>query len=182
MTDRPHPTSRELFLGFFSVGINGFGGVMPWARRMIVDQRRWLSADEFIDALAMCQFLPGPNIVNLAVVLGSRFRGPLGSASAVLGILLAPMAIVIAAYSLLGAFASDPVVVGALHGLAAAGAALVASMACKLALPAIRRRDIWALLMGLVAVVAVAVFRLPLIVTLLVLAPVAVAGCRRARR
>jgi len=72
------PTIGALFAGFFSIGICGFGGVLPWARRMIVEQRRWLTAAEFTDLLALCQFLPGPNIINLSVALGSRFRGPRG--------------------------------------------------------------------------------------------------------
>ena len=69
------PTTAALFLGFLSIGIIGFGGVLPWARRMMVEQRRWLTPAEFTDLLGLCQFLPGPNIVNLAVALGSRFRG-----------------------------------------------------------------------------------------------------------
>ena len=71
---QPAPSLSDLFRGFLGIGLTGFGGVLPWARRMVVDQRRWLSASEFLDLLALCQFLPGPNVVNLSVALGSRFR------------------------------------------------------------------------------------------------------------
>ena len=91
----PTPRLTSLFAGFFSIGIVGFGGVLPWARRMIVEQRMWLTPSEFNDLLALCQFLPGPNIVNMAVALGGRFRGVAGSAACLVGLLAAPMAIVI---------------------------------------------------------------------------------------
>ena len=68
-------TARDLFLGFLKVGIQGFGGVLPWARRMIVEERHWLSEVEFTDLLSLCQLLPGPNIVNVSVALGHRFAG-----------------------------------------------------------------------------------------------------------
>lgn len=175
------PTATDLFTGFLFAGINGFGGVMPFARRIIVERRRWLTAEEFIDLLAMCQFLPGPNIVNLAVALGGRFRGPRGALASLGGILLAPMAIVVGCYLLIGSVSDAPAVVGALHGLAAAAAGLVLSMAAKLALPMLRRRDLWAMVVALLAVAGVALLRLPLITVLLVLAPLAIMGERMRR-
>lgn len=72
------PSLLALFLGFLSVGMYGFGGVLPWARRMVVEQRRWLTAAEFADLLGLCQFLPGGNIMNLTVAVGARFRVPPG--------------------------------------------------------------------------------------------------------
>jgi len=76
MSDGPAmPTVGELFRGLLSIGIIGFGGVLPWARRMVVEQRRWLTPAEFTDLLGLCQFLSGPNIVNFATAVGSRFRG-----------------------------------------------------------------------------------------------------------
>ena len=92
---RMPPTAGEIFSGFLSVGIIGFGGVLPWARRMIVEQRRWLTPAEFTDMLGLCQFLPGPNVINISVALGGRFHGPLGSLSAFTGLMAAPMAIVL---------------------------------------------------------------------------------------
>ncbi len=78
---RPDPSLYDLFAGFFVVGVFGFGGVLPWARRLIVEQRRWLTQAEFNEMLGLCQFLPGGNIMNVTVALGSRFRGVPGAAA-----------------------------------------------------------------------------------------------------
>jgi chromate transporter len=161
--------------GFFVIGICGFGGVMPWARRITVESRRWLSEDEFVDALAMCQFVPGPNIVNFSVALGSRFGGPLGSLACVIGLLAAPMVLVICTSLVIDSVADRPEVVGALHGMAAVAAALVVGMAVKVAMPMIRRRDWLAIGMALAAFASVAFLRIGLLPTLLVLGPTAVA-------
>ena len=169
------PGIAELARGFFVIGICGFGGVMPWARRITVESRRWLSEDEFVDALAMCQFVPGPNIVNFSVSLGSRFHGPLGALASVLGLLAAPMVLVVCTSLVIERVANHPVVVGALHGMAAVAAALVVGMAVKVAMPMIRRRDWLAIAMATVAFVVVAVFRVGLVPTLLVMAPAGVA-------
>jgi chromate transporter len=174
-TGVPTPGIPELVRGFFVIGICGFGGVMPWARRITVESRRWLSEDEFVDALAMCQFVPGPNIVNFSVSLGSRFHGPLGSLACVLGLLAAPMVLVICTSLVIERVADHPVVVGALHGMAAVAAALVVGMAVKVAMPMVRRRDWLAIALASVAFAAVAVFRVGLVPTLLVMAPVGVA-------
>src|SRR4051812_50080988 len=75
----PHPPSlAELFVAFAKMSLAGFGGVLVWARRGIVEQHRWMTADEFNETFALCHFLPGPNIVNLSVVFGSRFGGIAG--------------------------------------------------------------------------------------------------------
>ena len=79
-TPPPSPVSRAtLFAAFLKIGLLGFGGVMPWARRVLVEERAWLSDREFAELLGMCQVLPGPNVVNLAVILGARWQGAVGS-------------------------------------------------------------------------------------------------------
>src|SRR4051794_3994346 len=89
----PEPvTLGALFTGFFSIGVSGFGGVLPFARRLLVEQKRWLDEAEFNDVLGMCQILPGPNVVNVSIVVGSRFHGLAGAAAAFSGLLLAPLA------------------------------------------------------------------------------------------
>src|SRR5215470_7099142 len=90
------PTVIDLFATFAQISLCGFGGVLAWSRRMIVDNRGWMSAQEFNEAYALCQFLPGPNVVNLSVVFGSRIRGPLGAMAALVGLLGPPMLIVLA--------------------------------------------------------------------------------------
>src|SRR4051794_770443 len=100
---RAPPSLAALFLGFFVVGLCGFGGVLPWARRMVVEQRRLMAAAEFTDLLGLCQFLPGGNIMNVTIALGARFHGVLGATAAFLGLMTAPVAIVIG----LGAIYND---------------------------------------------------------------------------
>ena len=176
------PGLAQLFAGFFVVGISGFGGVMPWARRMVVEQRRWLSEDEFVDALSMCQLVPGPNIVNFAVGLGGRFHGVPGAVACVTGLLAAPMVLVVGASLLLERFGDRPAVSGALHGMAAVAVALVVTMGVKVAGPLWRRRDWPGMAMAAVAFAAIAMLRLPLLPSLLALAPVSVMLTRFARR
>jgi chromate transporter len=173
----PAPSVRALFAGFFGIGIIGFGGVLPWARRMIVEQRQWLSATEFTDLLALCQFLPGPNIVNMAVAIGARFRGLIGSVAAVTGLLAAPMVIVIALGGIYERYEHVPTVARAFGGLAAAASGLVVAMAGRIAAP---QRDHWAgIAVAVVTFAAVALLRTPLLPTMLVMAPVSILLCRR---
>ncbi|MBV9076706.1 MAG: chromate transporter, partial [Methylobacteriaceae bacterium] len=75
----PPPSPAELFLGFAAISALAFGGVLPWARYMLVEKRRWLTGPEFTDLLSICQLLPGPNIVNVSVAVGGRFHGPRGA-------------------------------------------------------------------------------------------------------
>src|SRR5690349_19518579 len=90
----PHPPSPAgLFVAFAKMSLAGFGGVLVWARRGIVEQRRWMTAEEFNETFALCHFLPGPNIVNLSVVFGSRFGGILGGLAAFAGLIGPPMLI-----------------------------------------------------------------------------------------
>lgn len=173
----PAPELHELFAGFLGISVMGFGGVLPWARRMIVEQRRWLTGPEFTDLLALCQFLPGPNIVNVSVALGSRFRGVPGALAALVGLLAAPMVIVIGLGGLYNQFGQDPVVRRAFAGLASAASGLVVAMACRIAWP-IRAR--WGpVMVACVTFTAIAVLRLPLLPTLLVLAPCSILLLRR---
>jgi chromate transporter len=97
------PGLSELFFGFLTVAMSGFGGVLPWARRVFVEQRRWLSEREFAEALALCQFLPGPNIVNMGVIVGSRFHGAAGAVVSVAGLVGAPLLIMMACGALYSA-------------------------------------------------------------------------------
>jgi chromate transporter len=177
---REPPTVAALFWGFLSIGVIGFGGVLPWARRMMVEQRGWLSAAEFTDLLGLCQFLPGPNIVNLSVALGSRFRGLPGAVAALVGLISLPVVIVVSLGSLYAAYSDHPVVARAAGGLAAAASALVVATSIKIAAPL---RGHWpGIAIAAVVVVAIAVLHLPLLPTMLVLAPASVLAHRLLRR
>ena len=150
----------------------GFGGVLPLARRMVVEDRRWLDAAEFADLLGLCQFLPGGNIINLSVAIGLRFRGVPGAIASLVGLLAAPSVIVVLLGMVYDRFASDPVVLHVFAGLAAAAAGLLVALAIKLLLP-LWRKPVPAGL-AVLCFLAVAVFRFPLLPTMLVLAPVSI--------
>jgi chromate transporter len=169
------PTVLDLFLAFSGVAVMGFGGVMPFARRMLVDQRQWMTPDRFNEALALAQFLPGGNILNLAVIVGQRFHGAAGSLAAVAGLLAGPVVIV----SLLGLayvrYGENASVRGALAGVAAAAAGLLLAMAGRMAEPLVRRGAAAPLALAGLAFVAIAVAGLPLASVLAVFVPVSVA-------
>ena len=126
------PDLRALFLGFSSVGLSGFGGVLPFARRMLVEQKRWMSADEFNTQLGLCQFLPGPNVINLSVLVGKRYQGVAGAIVAPLGLLAAPLLIVLLLALAYDRWGSLPLAQGMLRGIAAAGCGLLFAMAWRM--------------------------------------------------
>ncbi len=175
------PGPLVLFLAFLGVAVQSFGGVLPFARRMLVDRRGWLSAAEFDETLALCQSLPGPNIVNLSTVVGWRFAGAGGAAAAVLGLMGAPVAIVLVLAELYGRYGAVGRAPAAIGGLGAAAAGLVAATAARMALPLMRRRPVTASLFIAAAFALIGVARLPLIWVMPVLAPLAVAVAWRRR-
>lgn len=162
------PTIAELFAGFLHLGLIGFGGVLPMARRMVVEKRRWLTEAEFIDLLGLCQFLPGGNIINLSVAVGLRFRGVAGAVASLLGLIAAPSAIVILLGVVYDRFKDDPRVEHLFAGLAAAAAGLLVAMAVKIALP-LRRKPV-GIVIATLCFIAIALLRLPLLPTMVVLA------------
>ncbi len=166
------PSKLGLFTGFFVAGITGFGGVLPVARRLIVEDRRWLSGAEFTELLALCQFVPGANVCNMSVALGFRFHGLLGALAAVTGLLAAPVAIALGLGGLYAEYRHIPIVQHGFVGLAAAAAGLILGTAFKIAWPL---RGEWrsVLVIGIV-VVAIDGLRLPLLPAMLVLAPFSV--------
>jgi chromate transporter len=172
--ERKIPSLSELFFGFLTVALSGFGGVLPWARRVFVERRGWLDEREFAEALALCQFLPGPNIVNMGVIVGSRFHGAAGAISAVAGLVGAPLLIFMACGALYGRYGDLASLRGALAGLAAGAAGLLVAMAIKMSLPLIRERNLAPLAFAFAGFVAVGLLRLPLYWVVLVLAPLSI--------
>ncbi|MEO8305968.1 MAG: chromate transporter [Betaproteobacteria bacterium] len=165
-------TTGDLFWGFLKVGVSGFGGVLPFAHRSIVEHNRWLTEPEFTEALSLAQFLPGPNIVNLSVIIGRRFQGPIGAAAATLGLMLMPLAIVLLLAMLFAQFAHVEAVRNACAGVSAGASGLVLSIALKMARP-MRRLP---LQLGIAATTfaAIALLRVPLPWALGVLAPLSI--------
>jgi chromate transporter len=176
----PRPSVSELFLRFSQVGASGFGGVMPWARRMLVEERRWLTDDEFSETLSLCQVLPGPNIVNVAVSVGTRFRGARGAVAAFMGLLCAPFAIILVLGALFTQYGELPAVSAAFRGISAAAAGLVLAMGLKMA--ASRRLRSPMAVFALAAFAGIALARLPLGPFLLVAAPASIAAAAWMKR
>ncbi len=169
------PSLKELFVSFAVVSVSGLGGALPWARRMIVEQKRWMTTEEFNEAFALSQFLPGPNLVNFSVVFGSRFGGAAGAAVAFAGLMGPPLAIVTVLAVLYAQYGELEVLGRILSGIAAAAAGLLIAVVGKMAMPLFTRRWNWATGIAILAFVGVAVMRWPLPYVFGVLAPIAVA-------
>jgi chromate transporter len=171
----PAPTLLELFLAFALISLCGFGGVLAWSRRMLVEERKWMTPEEFNDAYALCQFLPGPNVVNLSVVFGRRIRGPVGAAVALVG-LIGPPFVIVAFVSLIYArFGEIAALQRMLLGVAAAAVGLVMGTCAKMARPLFDDRLGLTPLIALATFASVGVLRWPLYWALAVLVPVSIA-------
>lgn len=135
MPEQAPPRPRdptELFLVFSALAVRGFGGVLPWAQRALVDEARWLTLDEYLELLSLAQALPGPNICNLALMVGERFHGARGAIAALAGMLALPLAIVTTLALLHAGVADHPVAADALAGMGAVSAGLIIAMAVRL--------------------------------------------------
>jgi len=169
------PTPGELFLRFTQVAVSGFGGVLPFARRMLVEECRWLDAEEFADVLSLCQLLPGPNIVNIAVCVGARFHGARGAAAAVAGLVSAPFLMMLALGALYTRYGELPAVSAVFRGVSASAAGLILAVGIKMAASR-RLRSAMALLFTVATFAGIAILRLPLLPLLLLAAPASVAA------
>ena len=156
---------RELFFAFNRLSLQGFGGVLPVAQRELVERQRWLDKQQFVEMLAVSQVLPGPNVVNLALMFGDRCFGVRGAMTALAGMMLAPLVVVLLLTVLYGQYAHHPLVSGALRGMGAVAAGLVISTALKL-LATVRHNPMgrWpALGFAGLTFVLVALLRVPLV-------------------
>ena len=171
----PAPTHAQLFLHFMWAGVRGFGGVFVMGRRMLVEETKWLTPEEFIDILGLCQFLPGANIVNVSVAVGARYRGWTGSVASVLGIMLAPSLIAVGLAALYERYSLVPVVAHGMHGVAAAAAGLVIGSALKMSGPVLARDKVLATPVIAGVLLAAGFLHWPLLIVLLVSGPSAVA-------
>jgi chromate transporter len=174
------PTVAEIFIGFLTLGLTAFGGALPLARREIVERRKWLTSDEFVDLLGLCQFLPGGNVINLSVAVGMKFRGVAGALAGLLGLIVGPSLIVIGLGVLYQRTHQDPHIRHLFAGLAAAAAGLLVSMAIKVAWPLRHKLSMAAV--AAAAFIAIALLRLPLLPVMLVLTPVSIFVASRVSR
>jgi chromate transporter len=173
----PPTRLSELFLGFLSIGARSFGGVMPWAHRVMVEERRWLTPADFTETIGLCQFLPGPNIGNASIVLGKRWFGLHGSVVAALGLYALPFVWVLALAVLYFDRSQAPFLKAVVTGVGAAGAGLFIGTAIKLGRPLARRPAALALMAGVF--LAVGAGRLSLLVVMPAALAIAYGAARR---
>ena len=171
----PRPSLSELFIAYALISLYGFGGVLAWSRRMMVEERRWLTPEQFNEAYALCSFLPGPNIVNFSVIFGSRVRGPLGGLVALVGLLGPPMALIIVIGTLYAHYGDLPALRRALIGVTAAAAGLIMSTVAKMALPLFHNRAVGGPVIALATFGAIGIAQWPLPIVLVVVLPISLA-------
>lgn len=163
---------------FTRLALQGFGGVLPIAQRELVERERWMTRAQFLEVLSIGQVLPGPNVVNVALIVGDRFFGWRGAAAALTGMLAAPLALVLVLAALYAEFATQPMVAGALRGMGAVAAGLIFATAFKLA-GALRSHPLGragAAVFVALTVLGIAVLRWPLVAIVFGLGPPAIAA------
>jgi chromate transporter len=169
------PSLIALFIAFAKMSLAGFGGVLVWARRGIVEQHRWMTPEEFNETFALCHFLPGPNVVNLSVVFGSRFRGVAGGIAAFAGLLGPPLIIVTVLAALYSRYGQIDALRRILAGVSCAAVGLLIAVVFRTMMPLIRNRDFVGLFVMLAVFIAIGLLRLPLPAVLLVAIPLSIA-------
>jgi chromate transporter len=169
------PGLIALFVAFAKMSLAGFGGVLVFARRAIVEQHRWMTAEEFNETFALCHFLPGPNIVNLSVVFGSRFRGLAGAATAFAGLVGPPVVVVTILAALYAHFGEVDALRRILAGVSCAAVGLLIAVVFRMMTPLVRRGDLAGLVVLAAVFIAIGVLRLPLAAVLLVAIPLSIA-------
>jgi chromate transporter len=172
---KSRPTVPVLFLAFARMSLAGYGGVLPFARRGIVEQHRWMTAEEFNETFALCHFLPGPNTVNFSMVFGARLRGIIGGIAAFAGLLLPPMLVMTVLAALYAHFGDIEVLRRILAGVACAAVGLLIATVLRMMMPLFKRRDIAGFIMLLAVLAAIGIVRWPLAAVLLVAIPVSLA-------
>ncbi|HEY0062255.1 MAG TPA: chromate transporter [Telluria sp.] len=167
---RPRPASlTDLFVSFTLLALQGFGGVVAIVQRELVERKQWLTQDEFLEDWAVAQVMPGPNVVNLALMIGGRYFGLAGALAALAGMLTLPLVVVLLLALLHARVGDHPGVAGAFRGMAAVSAGMFGAAGLKLA-GALVRNPLplpWCAALGGTAFVLVALLRLPLIGVLL---------------
>ncbi|MDO8279775.1 MAG: chromate transporter [Hylemonella sp.] len=131
--DRPRPKSlTDVFVSFTLLALQGFGGVIAVVQREMVEKKRWLTREEFIEEWAVAQIMPGPNVINMSMMIGDRYFGLRGALAALAGLLAVPTVIVMVLALVYAEFAANPAVAGALRGMGAVAAGLIAATGLRL--------------------------------------------------
>jgi chromate transporter len=184
MTDapppRPVPTVFDLFITYGKIGLIGFGGINAWARRVLVEEKRWLTDQEYAETLGLGQVLPGPNALNASIMVGDRFRGTAGAIAAPVAMFGGPLILLAGLAMFYDAYGEMPLVKSVLAGIAAAAAGMVLGTAAKMTQKI--RPPPTLLAVGLCSFVAAGIFRVPLPYVVLGLAPFGIAAAWRVLR
>jgi chromate transporter len=169
------PTLAELFIAFATISLSGFGGVLAWSRRMMVEERKWLTPEQFNETYALCAFLPGGNIINFSVIFGLRIRGAAGSAVAVAGLMGPPVLLVMFVGAIYAHYGDVPALRRMLTGVAAAAVGLLMATVAKMARPLFRSSNVTAPLISLATFISIGIVHWPLPLVLMVIVPVSIA-------
>lgn len=168
--ERPQPKSlADLFISFTLLALQGFGGVLAIVQRELVEKKQWMTREEFIEDWAVAQIMPGPNVVNLSLMVGGRYFGLKGAMAALAGMLTLPLVLVLILAVLYAQFAGHPGVAGALRGMGAVAAGLIAATGLKL-FGALQKNVLGMRLcvgLGVLCFAAIALLRIPLAYVLL---------------
>ncbi len=168
------PTLSELFIAFATISLSGFGGILAWSRRVMVEERRWLTPEQFNETYALCAFLPGGNIINFAVIFGLRIRGAPGSVVAIAGLMGPPVLLVLFVAALYAHYGDLPVLRRMLTGVASAAAGLMMATVAKMARPLFRSGAVTGPLIALVTFIAIGIIHWPLPLVLAAIVPVSI--------
>jgi chromate transporter len=174
--NRPRPESlTDLFVSFTLLALQGFGGVLAVVQRELVEKKRWLSQEEFIEDWSVAQIMPGPNVINLALIVGSRYFGLKGAVVGLAGMMAVPLILVLTLALIYSQFADHPGVAGALRGMGAVASGLILATGIKL-ISALKTNVLgwrWCTALGLTCLLGIVLIRLPLAYVLLGLGGVA---------
>ncbi len=165
----PPASASDLFWSFTWLALQGFGGVLAIVQHELVEKKQWLTREEFLEDWAVAQILPGPNVVNLSLMIGDRYFGLRGALMALAGMLTFPLLIVLALAAIFSGISDSPAVQGALRGMGAVAAGLIAATGIKL-VAALKKNVMGAAVCAALAgatLVAVALLRVPLLWVLL---------------
>ena len=161
----------DLFWSFNRLALQGFGGVLAIVQRELVEEKKWLSPEEFIEDWAVAQILPGPNVVNLSLMIGDRYFGMRGALTALAGMLTFPLLIVLALAAVFAGVSDAPAVQGAMRGMGAVAAGMIAATGFKL-VASLKQNSMGMLVcyaLAALTFVAIALLRIPLVWVLLVI-------------
>ncbi len=156
------PSLAELFVAFATISLSGFGGVLAWSRRTMVEERKWLTPEQFNETYALCAFLPRGNILNFSVILGARFRGAWGAIAAATGLMGPPLLLVLCIGAIYAHYGDVPALRHMLTGVASAAAGLMLATVAKMARPLFQRSAVTQPLIALATFAAIGIMHWPL--------------------